>query len=135
MTERKELTEEQVQRNMDRYLENEIKSETAVRQKRSKGKIWAAKQLAVNPDGIKYEVNKVTAKQAEVRQLIPESGSGSDQLLNQLIFDCDNHQSQVRKIDDNFLWGSEMGYLQRSTETLLPWPPKKKTRKRKIMTE
>ena len=100
---------------------------------------WKKEQLAVNPDGDEFQITKVTAKRANVRQLKPrEPGTtASDHMLDQLLFDFRSvkgvTQTTVTRIDDDFLWGSKTGYLQRRKDVLKPWPPlKKKGRKRPL---
>lgn len=107
----------------------------------NKKNVWTIGQLAINEKQQRFEIGKVTAKQVEIRWLLPDAQKhkhgfmpAGQSHLDQLIYDCDGamgvRQGKVKIVDDNFLWGRQTGFLQRQCEVLKPFPTKMKRQKK-----
>ena len=126
-------------RHLDATIEiDRLKARRAQLNKSRTATHWQKGQLAVNARGVKFEIGKVTAKRVHVRQLLPRDPekSGTEHFLDQLLFDFGSVEGKTQgiatKVDDDFLWGSKCGHLQRVKEgDLLPWPTEIESRQKK----
>jgi|SRR6185437_3226511 len=122
----------------DKLVAAETKQEHETRKRASANStMWMKGQLGINQDGVRFEINKVTAKRVQIRKLLPYRNGKPVPMMAQLLADFDSvegkGQHTATKIDDDFLWGSKTGYIQRCTgQELKPWPKMNRGKKRRL---